>query len=166
MDIVTHIRIELSASDGKPLLSEKHNVVHGLVGLLRVPGRLRIVGEDMLCFPSKDEAADISNKITPVDVLCASFQARCGPVMATHMKAAGFSVSEDSVATIWVRAEATNETSNTNADPANNLSLTSISRYKETSYAESQLFSTYHVHSHTTDRPRCPRMPSADHIDL
>ncbi len=64
MDSVTHVRIEVVASEGKPLLSESHTVVYGPVGLLRVPGRLGLVVEDMLCFPSKDEAADISNKGT------------------------------------------------------------------------------------------------------
>jgi hypothetical protein len=88
MDTVTHIRIEVFSSDGKPLLSEIHAVVYGPAGLLRVPGRIGLVGEDLLCFPSKDEAADINNKGTPFDVLCASFQAGCGPTVATHMKIA------------------------------------------------------------------------------
>ena len=100
MDTVTHVRIEVFASDGKPLLSEPHTVVYGPVGLLRVPGRLGLVVEDMLCFPSKDEAADISNKGTPFDVICASFKPESGPTIATKLKTAGFSVSASSVAVI------------------------------------------------------------------
>ena len=68
MDTVTHVRIEIFASNGKPLLSESHTVVYGPVGLLRVPGRLGLVVEDMLCFPSKNEAANISNMGIPFDV--------------------------------------------------------------------------------------------------
>jgi hypothetical protein len=67
MDTVTHIRLEATTIDGKPFLSETHNIVHGPVGLLRVPGRLGIAGEHLVCVPSKEEADDISNKRTPYD---------------------------------------------------------------------------------------------------
>jgi hypothetical protein len=82
MDTVTYVRIDVFAPDGKPLLSESHTAVYGPVGLLRVPGRLGMVVEDMLCFPSKDEAAGISNKGTLFDVFCASFKPESGPTIS------------------------------------------------------------------------------------
>ena len=96
-----------------------------------------LVVEDMLCFPSKDEAADISNKGTPFDVLCASFKPERGPTIATNLKTAGFSVSASSVAVIWVRAETFNETSNTNIDAADLMSFPSPSSDKNPSSIKS-----------------------------
>lgn len=105
MDSITHIRINVSGVDGTHLFSETHTIVYGPAGLLRVPKRFGFEGEDMLCFPSKEEAGDICNKGTPYDVLCASFQAGSGSSIATLLKTAGFSVAEDSTALIWVRAD-------------------------------------------------------------
>ncbi len=64
----------------------------------------------ILCanFPSKEEADNITNnKGAPYDVVCAIFQARYGPSIATVLKTTSFAISAKSLADIWVRAENT-----------------------------------------------------------
>ncbi len=105
MDTVTNIRLEISTKDGKHLLSETHNIVHGPEGVLRDPQRLGLVAQDLVCFPSKKETDNVTNKGIPYDVLCASFLAGRGPYIATVLKTADFIISAKSCAYIWARVE-------------------------------------------------------------
>jgi hypothetical protein len=59
---VKSIQIILSESNGETLLCESHIVSFGPGGLLRVPEPLGYVADDLLCFPTEEEANDIANQ--------------------------------------------------------------------------------------------------------
>ena len=98
MDTVKQIYLEIATIDGKHLLSETHNVVMGLKGLLRIPQRFGFVAQEFVCFPSEEEAGDLSNIRTPFDVICSIFEAWRGPCIAMVLKSAGYNILAQSCA--------------------------------------------------------------------
>jgi len=60
--MVSHIRIDVVSIEGALLLGETHSNSFGTEGLLGVPKRLGVNSPSMLCFSTKDEAGEFTNK--------------------------------------------------------------------------------------------------------
>jgi hypothetical protein len=104
--MVTRIRIDVFSHDGKVLLGESHSIKFGAEGLLDVPVRLGISASSMLCFPTKDEAKDESNRGDPFTSICAIFLPYQSAQILSTLVNCGYSTSEGgSVAQLWVRTD-------------------------------------------------------------
>lgn len=68
--MVTHVRIDVFSKDGVLLLGEIHSVKVSVDGLLGIPQRLEVSLTGLLCFPSKEEAGDITNRGDPFSAIC------------------------------------------------------------------------------------------------
>ena len=125
MAFVKRIRIDVMTESGALLLSEIHDISYGPLGLLRVPKRLGLVMDEMVCFPSKEEAMDSSNGGVPYDAVCNTFQPGCGLAYTDSLVSAGFQILDDFVCHLWVRAVSTIKapfTSDTGLECANETS--------------------------------------------
>ena len=71
--MVSHIRIDVVSIEGVLLLDETHSIRFGREGLLGVPKRLEVNSSSILCFPTKDEAGDITNMGDPFTTICGIF---------------------------------------------------------------------------------------------
>ncbi len=112
------IRIDVLTESGAPLLTETHNLSYGPLGLLRVPKRLELFIDDMVCFPSKEESMDSSNLGVLYDAVCNTFPPGCGPVYTKTLVSTGFSISDDFVCLLWIRAASTINTTPVTCDTA------------------------------------------------
>ena len=59
----------------------------------------------MLCFPTKDEAGDVTNNGDRVTIICCIFTHGTGVQIKFAMLNTGYTVSEGGMAQLWVRAE-------------------------------------------------------------
>ena len=105
MNDVKDICIHVSSFNGECLLEETHLIARGPGGLLRVPDRLGLAADNLLCFPSKEEMAEISNKGAPFSALCNIMNLGCVPSLSSMLRGAGYEISAESVAIAWVRAD-------------------------------------------------------------
>ncbi len=103
--MVTHVRIDVVSSDSELLLGETHSIRFSTEGLLGVPERLEVTSSGLLCFPTKDEAGDITNRGDPFTAICGIFSPWEGMQIKSAMMSSGYSISEDGKAQLWIRAE-------------------------------------------------------------
>jgi hypothetical protein len=103
--MVSHIRIDVVSSEGVLLLGETRSIRFGTEGLLGVAERFEVNSSSVLCFPTKDEAGDITNKGDPFTTICGIFSPWEGLQIKSAMLINGYSVSEDGKAQLWIRAE-------------------------------------------------------------
>ena len=114
--MASHIRIDGVSSEGVLLLGETHSIRFGTEGLLGVPERLEVNSSSMLCFPTKDEAGDITNRGDPFTTICGILSPWEGLQIKSAMLSNGYSVSEDGKAQLWIHAERnTNHRASTSA---------------------------------------------------
>jgi hypothetical protein len=91
------------------LLEETHCIAFGPEGLLRFADTLGFAAEDLLCFPAKGDISEIKNKGAPFSVVCNILKLGCVPSLSVLLRGAGYNISDESVAMVWVRADPTNE---------------------------------------------------------
>jgi hypothetical protein len=91
------------------LLEETHCIAFGPGGLLQVPDRVRYAAQNLFCFPTREEIPEINNKGAPLSAVCDVMKLGCVPSLSALLLAAGYYISEESVAMIWVRADKAQE---------------------------------------------------------
>ena len=106
--MVTHIRIDVMSHEGVFILGETHSITFTAEGLLEVPVRLGVNPTSMLCFPTKEEAMDTTNRGDPFTAVCKIFTPGAGADIMSVLMKTGYSVSESGTAQLWVRAEGNN----------------------------------------------------------
>lgn len=103
MSFVKTIRIKVVARDGEPLLEETHDISFGAEGLLLVPQRLGVAVNELVCFPSKEHAIDLSNMGAPLSAVCAALHPTAAESIAKTFSSAGFTVVDKSLVEVWIR---------------------------------------------------------------
>ncbi len=68
MHAIYNLLLVIVSNNGETILSETHNLFLGPEGLLRVPVRLGLSVEDLICFPTK-KAQDPSHIGAPFSAL-------------------------------------------------------------------------------------------------
>ena len=109
MNDVQQVCVYVSTIDDEFLLEETHCIAFGPEGLLRVSETLDTAAEDLLCFPTREEILQITNKGAPLSVVCNIMKLGCVPSLSAVFMGAGYYISEESVAMVWVRAEKAKE---------------------------------------------------------
>lgn len=104
--MVTHVRLDVLSHDGSLLLGETHSIKFTTGGLLEVPVRLGVNPSSMLCFPTKEEAMDPTNRGDPFTAVCNVLTPGTGTDNTPAFVNTGYSVSEGGTAQLWVRADA------------------------------------------------------------
>ncbi len=104
--MVTRIGIDVFPHDGKVLLGETQSIKFVAEGLLDVPARLGISASSMLCFPTKDEAEDGTNRGDPFTTISVIFLPFQSSQIVSTLVNCGYSTSEGgSVAQLCVRTD-------------------------------------------------------------
>ena len=103
--MVTHIRIDIFSVNNTPLLGELHSIKIGPEGLLGVPDRIGYAAGSLLCFPSKEEACNLTFRGDPFPSICSILVSGSGASISATLTNAGYYISEASVAQIWIRAD-------------------------------------------------------------
>ena len=103
--MTTHVRIDVFSQDGILLLGETHSIKYSPVGLLGVPERLRATASSMLCFPTKEEVGDQTNRGDPFTAICDIFIPGAGSEIMSTLLNTGYTVSESGVAQLWIRVD-------------------------------------------------------------
>ena len=89
MSTVTNILLVIVNNNGEIVLSETHDVFFGPEGLLKVPLRLNLKAEDLVCFPSQQKALDASNMGAPFLSLCDAIKQSQGLCIAKALSGVG-----------------------------------------------------------------------------
>ena len=121
MNNIKGIRVHVSKNNGESLLCETHLIAFGPGGLLKLPQRLGFAADDLLCFPTEEDSKNIENQGAPLSSVCETFKLGCVPSISAMLLSAGFLISEDLIADVWIRCEPPRNL------PLHNLTVSSIS---------------------------------------
>ena len=105
MNDIKSLQITVSEIKGVTLLCESHIVSFGPGGLLKVPERLGYAGDDLLCFPTEEEANDIGNLGAPFSSVCDIFKLGLVPSVSRILLSAGFVITEQMTGVVWIRCD-------------------------------------------------------------
>ena len=112
MTEVNYVSIQVSTNGGESLLCETHLIGFGPEGMLGIPERLGYAAKDLLCFPTKEEKADLGNQGAPFSAICEALKHCSVSSFSNMLLSAGFVIAENLTGTLWVRC-----------DPAKQISL-------------------------------------------
>jgi hypothetical protein len=105
MDKINFLLLVVVNKNGDIILSENHDVFLGPEGLERVPGKLGLRLEDLICFPTKEKAQDLCNMGAPFTAFCAAFNPDRGGCNASMFTGAGYVCSSEGVLEVFARSE-------------------------------------------------------------
>jgi len=102
---INNLLLVVVNNNGETILSETHDLFLGPEGLLRVPVRLGLRVEDLLCFPTRNKAQDPSHMGAPFSALCAAICNDSGACTMSKFVGAGYLCSSEGVLEVFVRSE-------------------------------------------------------------
>ena len=105
MSSVTNIILKVVAKDGQLMLSETRDIFLPADGLLLVPERLGVTAEELVCFPSKENASDLANMGAPFSAACDALHQTLAAPIAQTFSSAGFTVSDNGLLEILARTK-------------------------------------------------------------
>ena len=104
MDGINNLLLVAVNNNGETILSETYDLFLGPEGLLRVPVRLGLRVEDLLCFPTPKKTKDPSHMGAPFSAKCAAICNHNDACAMSKFVGASYLCSSEGVLEVFVRS--------------------------------------------------------------